>query len=211
MARKTKSKQQQQEEEASTSSSEHEVMVETSDDDDEQVESEGSSEEDEEVAEGESEQSSDHGNEEESSDEEPEPSNINISTDGNESCYFSLPDLVAFNTHQLNPTSIYSASTSTSSWYQSACIESSMQINEDILMNKAIGGTRQLLKELWKLNTERVEGGFVVAKLPGRSKADGYTLPRALVSVLVLFTNTIGNRNIFFLYRLLSFYHTKSI
>jgi hypothetical protein len=100
----------------------------------------------------------------------------------------SLCDLVAFNGHQMNPAALYgvaSNSSSSSSWYgRTSCIESSSSliVNEDVLMNKAIAGTKQLLNELWKLPSEKVSGGFAVAKLPGRSKSDGYVLPRALVS-----------------------------
>jgi hypothetical protein len=103
-----------------------------------------------------------------------------------EQCTFSLCDLLSFNTHQINSTELHSSkkqSAATSAWYRSACISSSLQVNEDILMEKAISGTSQLLREMWKLPSEKVEGGLMVAKLPTRDSGSAkFVLPRALVS-----------------------------
>jgi hypothetical protein len=172
MARKPKA-QEKEEEEASTSSSEHEAM--DHDSDDEELNDDGSEDE------------SDDGSEddEEVDDEEEEQSTeMPAAAAGNtESSNFALADLTSFNTHQINPSQLYSSSsTSSNTHYTSATISTPIAINEDYLLNKAIGGTKQLLKELWKCPADRVDGGFMVAKLPGRSKADGYVLPRMLVS-----------------------------
>jgi hypothetical protein len=166
MARKkTPKPQEEEEEEASTSSSEHEAMDEQVSDDDEEEEEEEESSEEEEAS--------------TSSSEEASPANYNPS---GESCSFALPDLVSFNTHQMNPAKLYNKPSSNSD-YGSCTIASSLVVNEDVLMNKAIGGARQLLTELWKLDSERVEGGFVMARLPSRSGRDCYVFPRMLVSV----------------------------
>ena len=169
MARKkTPKPQEEEEEEASTSSSEHEAMDEQVSDDDDEESSEEEEESEEEDA-------------STSSSEEASPANDNPS---GESCSFALPDLVSFNTHQMNPAQLYNKPSS-SPHYGSCTIASSLVVNEDVLMNKAIGGARQLLTELWKLDSERVEGGFVMARLPSRSGRDGYVLPRMLVSELL--------------------------
>lgn len=100
-----------------------------------------------------------------------------------ESSNFALADLTSFNTHQINPSQLYtSSSTNSNTHYTSVTISTPIIINEDYLLNKAIGGTKQPLKELWKCPADKVDGGFMVAKLPGRSKAHGYVLPRMLVS-----------------------------
>lgn len=178
---------------ASTSSSDHEEVQdgsesESSDNEQQQVNDDDSR--DDESGEDDQEE------EEESSDEEEEetdPTTAADNTPSNESCTFALADLVSFNTHQINPAQLYSvnpSATATSSYYtdNNRCIESSLPINEDVLLNKAIGGTKQLLKELWKCDSERVEGGFVMAKLPTRGKSDGYVLPRSLVSIILFVT-----------------------
>lgn len=171
MARKPKA-QEKEEEEASTSSSEHEAM--DHDSDDEELNDDGSEDESDDRSE----------DDEEVDDEEEEQSTEMPAAAGNtESSNFALADLTSFNTHQINPSQLYSSSsTSSNTHYTSATISTPIAINEDYLLNKAIGGTKQLLKELWKCPADRVDGGFMVAKLPGRSKADGYVLPRMLVS-----------------------------
>lgn len=114
---------------------------------------------------------------EEESDDEPSPSNNDSALV--ESSAFALPDLVSFNTHQINPAELYSATSEN----RGACtIDSSLPINEELLLRKAVTGASQLLTELWRLDSERKDGGLMVARLPSRSKQDGYVLPRMLVS-----------------------------
>jgi hypothetical protein len=166
----------QEEEEASTSSSEHDTMNHDSEEEQDGNSSEENSETEEE--------SDDDGSddEEEESAETPAPT---AAADG-EASTFALADLTSFNTHQINVSQLYSPSTSTdtTSHYNNATISTSIAINESYLLSKAVVGTKQLLKQLWKCPSDKSsDGGFMVAKLPGRSgKVDGYVLPRMLVS-----------------------------
>jgi hypothetical protein len=166
----------QEEEEASTSSSEHDTM-----NHDSEEEQDGNSSEEHSETE---EQSDDDGSDdEEETAETPAPT---ATTDG-EASTFALADLTSFNTHQINASQLYSPSTSTDTvnHYNNATISTSIAINESYLLSKAVVGTKQLLKQLWKCPSDKSsDGGFMVAKLPGRSgKVDGYVLPRMLVSV----------------------------
>ncbi|KAL3775024.1 hypothetical protein HJC23_002691 [Cyclotella cryptica] len=198
-----------QEEEMSTSSSEHEFVRDEnvledheeqgSNDDDSSADGEDSgSDEDEgqfmkdsgESTENASSDDNDESSEEnsESNDEDNEDVAPETADEGlplaKEQCTFSLRDLLSFNTHQINSIELHSSkkpSLATSEWYHSACISGSLHVNEDILMEKAISGTSQILKELWKLPSEKVEGGLMVAKLPsGDSGSVKFVLPRAL-------------------------------
>jgi len=199
MARTRGSKAAAEQDAASTSSSDHEEVMqdggesegESSNDDDGQQQQQQVNDDDDDSQDDESneEEESDGSEEEEEDTEQPAAANTEDDTpsnNNNESCTFALADLVSFNTHQINPAQLYSGvnhSSATTSYYtdnNNCCIESSLPINEDVLLNKAIGGTKQLLKELWKCDSERVEGGFVMAKLPSRGKSDGYVLPRSL-------------------------------
>jgi len=184
---------------ASTSSSDHEEVMqhgsesegESSDDDNDEQQQQVNDDDDDSQGDESNEEEESDGSEEEEEEDTEQPAAANTEDDtpsnnNNESCTFALADLVSFNTHQINPAQLYSGvnhSSATTSYYtdnNNCCIESSLPINEDVLLNKAIGGTKQLLKELWKCDSERVEGGFVMAKLPSRGKSDGYVLPRSL-------------------------------
>ena len=199
MARTRGSKAAAEQDEASTSSSDHEEVMqhgsesegESSNDDDEQQQQVNDDDDDSQDDESNEEEESDGSEEEEEDTEQPAAANTEDDTpsnSNNESCTFALADLVSFNTHQINPAQLYSGinhSSATASYYtdnNNCCIASSLPVNEDVLLNKAIGGTKQLLKELWKCDSERVEGGFVMVKLPSRGKSDVYVLPRSLVS-----------------------------
>jgi hypothetical protein len=52
-------------------------------------------------------------------------------------------------------------------------------VNESLLLAKAAEGTTQLLRELWRLPTEKTDVGML-ARLPTAS--GGTKLPRSLVS-----------------------------
>ena len=170
------------EEESSTSSSEHDATHDGSSDE-ESVEESG----DEHYAsDDEGEQSSVDDEAEENSDDESEQDSKqpdeSAAGPSSESCNFELADLVSFNTHQINAAQLYapSSSASTNDWYSANCCidsPSSLQVDESALLQKAIGGTKQLLQQLWQLESHRTDGGFLLAHLPNRRS---YPLPRSL-------------------------------
>jgi hypothetical protein len=112
---------------------------------------------------------------------------------GGEQCTFDLTNLLAFNTHQINIADLYRVGGAGSNhtklkradWYGSSpTIESSTTagvgvVNESLLLAKAVEGTTQLLRELWRLPTERTDVGML-ARLPTASAVT--KLPRSLVS-----------------------------
>lgn len=108
---------------------------------------------------------------------------VDTSTEG-EQCTFDLSNLSAFNTHQINSAELYNKTTGAAKnneWYGGApTIEASssasIQIpNESVLLSKAAEGTTQLLRELWKLPTEKTDVG-PMARLPSQETK----LPRSL-------------------------------
>jgi len=107
---------------------------------------------------------------------------IDPSSSGGEQCTFDLSNLSAFNTHQINSAELYNpqkGAAKTNEWYDCApTIEASIQIpsaNESLLLSKAAEGTTQLLRELWKLPTEKTDVG-PLARLPSPETK----LPRSL-------------------------------
>lgn len=111
------------------------------------------------------------------------PTNIVPSSGATEQCTFDLGNLLAHNTHQLNPAQVYDRKSNNSkldkTWYSSTTIEGDARqlprVNEDLLLRKAAEGTTQLLRELWKLPIENTDVG-PMAKLPSVETK----LPRAL-------------------------------
>jgi hypothetical protein len=113
---------------------------------------------------------------------------------GGEQCTFDLANLLAFNTHQINAADLYrvgggggnndNAKFHRDDWYgASPTIQSTTAgwaVSESLLLAKAAEGTTQLLRELWRLPTERTDAG-TLARLPTASSA-GTKLPRSLVS-----------------------------
>ena len=114
---------------------------------------------------------------EEESDDDESPENADdANTDSvgqNEQCTFDLGNLLSFNTHQVNAAELYSGKSSLNKeWYDARppTIEATKTtlpnaINESMLLAKAAEGTTQLLRELWKLPTEKTDLGLL-AKLP---------------------------------------------
>jgi regulator of ribosome biosynthesis len=112
---------------------------------------------------------------------------------GGEQCTFDLHNLLAFNTHQINVAELYQPPSSTKieklnnkEWYATPpTIEATAGIlpgviNESLLLAKAAEGTTQLLRELWRLPTEKTDVGSL-ARLPGASSGGEATkLPRSL-------------------------------
>ena len=134
--------------------------------------------------------------EEDESDDESSPDNADddVNTDSvgqNEQCTFDLGNLLSFNTHQVNAAELYRGGMTTTTttknnlnkdWYNAKppTIEATKAtlpnpINESILLSKAAEGTTQLLRELWKLPTEKTDLGLL-AKLPSAETK----LPRML-------------------------------
>jgi len=115
----------------------------------------------------------------------PAMTNTVPSSGATEQCTFDLGNLLAHNTHQLNPAQVYNRKSNNSkldkTWYSSTTIEGDARqlpkVNEDLLLRKAAEGTTQLLRELWKLPSEKTDVG-PMAKLPSEETK----LPRALVS-----------------------------
>jgi regulator of ribosome biosynthesis len=125
---------------------------------------------------------------EESEDDESSPNNaddVNAeSVAQNEQCTFDLGNLLSFNTHQVNAAELYRGGTNNlnKEWYdvKPPTIEATKAtlpnpVNESILLSKAAEGTTQLLRELWKLPTEKTDLGLL-AKLPSAETR----LPRML-------------------------------
>ncbi|KAL7493972.1 hypothetical protein ACHAWT_002772 [Skeletonema menzelii] len=171
------------EEEASTSSAsvaESESGEEDSENDhseEEEAASDVQSEEDEEEEEGSDEDEESSGGDEESESDDESPENAD-SAGQNEQCTFDLGNLLSFNTHQVNAAELYRGSSTNNSsnlnkeWYDTRppTIEATKAtlpnaINESMLLAKAAEGTTQLLRELWKLPTEKTDMGLL-AKLP---------------------------------------------
>eukprot|EP00984_Skeletonema_dohrnii_P017630 scaffold8077_cov98-Skeletonema_dohrnii-CCMP3373.AAC.3 len=184
-ARMSKKKEVEEEEEASTSSasvaeSEEEEESDTNDHSEEEEASDVQSKEeegsDEEVNSSDEESS---GEEESDDDESPENSgDVNTDSVGhNEQCTFDLGNLLSFNTHQVNAAELYRGGSMKNNlnkeWYElrPPTIEASKAtalpnpVNESMLLAKAAEGTTQLLRELWKLPTEKTDLGLL-AKLP---------------------------------------------
>ena len=92
-----------------------------------------------------------------------------------EQCTFDLGNLLAFNTHQINAAELYHGGQKNNlnkEWYDTKppTIEANKAtfpypVNESMLLSKAAEGTTQLLRELWKLPTEKTDLGLL-AKLP---------------------------------------------
>ena len=185
MARKKAAAKMEEEVEDASSSAEESLENSASEDESDQSHDESSSNEDsEEEGDGES---SDGEEQERTGEETPAASTANNppSTSATEQCTFDLGNLLAHNTHQLNPAHVYNRKASNSrldkTWYSSTTIEGDAsqlpRVNEDMLLRKAAEGTTQLLRELWKLPIENTDVG-PMAKLPSVETK----LPRALVS-----------------------------
>jgi len=115
-----------------------------------------------------------------------------ITSDNNEQCTFDLANLLAINTHQVNAAELYGKNAVNSikeihrEWYSmseptisaadnAATSQLLPPVNESLLLAKAAEGTTQLLRELWKLQTEKTDVG-PLAKLPSVETK----LPRSL-------------------------------
>ena len=131
---------------------------------------------------------------EESVAEKADSSSPIINSDNNEQCTFDLANLLAINTHQVNAAELYGKNAVNSikeihrEWYSmseptisasdnAATSQLLPPVNESLLLAKAAEGTTQLLRELWKLQTEKTDVG-PLAKLPSVETK----LPRSLVS-----------------------------
>lgn len=120
-------------------------------------------------------------------------SSIGVGGGEAEQCTFDLHNLLAFNTHQINVAELYQPPSSTQikklndkEWYATLpAIEATVGIlpgvvNESLLLAKAAEGTTQLLRELWRLPTEKTDVGSL-ARLPGASsRGEATKLPRSL-------------------------------
>ena len=182
-----RSKQEEEEEASTSSASVAESGEEESSSENDHSEEEDSaasdvqSVEEEEDSDGEEEESSE-AEEEGSSDDDESPQNADdVNTDNagqNEQCTFDLGNLLSFNTHQVNAAELYrkggtSNSNLNKEWYDARppTIEATTTtglpntVNESMLLAKAAEGTTQLLRELWKLPTEKTDLGLL-AKLP---------------------------------------------
>jgi regulator of ribosome biosynthesis len=147
-----------------------ENIQEDDDDDDEEEESESDYDEDED--------SSDDIQEE---NDNPNSNNNIIQQDqdiimqGDEKCTFDLKNLLAINSHQVDPKKLYSKGKNnnndgeneniTISPSTSAIYSSFQAPNEEFLLEKASEGCTQLLSALWTLNTEKTDAG-PLASLP---------------------------------------------
>jgi regulator of ribosome biosynthesis len=157
-------------EEASDVHSEEEEQ----DDDDDDEEEAGS---DEEMNSSDEEEES-SGEESDGGDDESPDNADDVNTDSvgqNEQCTFDLGNLLSFNTHQVNAAELYRGDGKgnlNKEWYDAKppTIEATKAtlpnpVNESMLLSKAAEGTTQLLRELWKLPTEKTDLGLL-AKLP---------------------------------------------
>ena len=176
---------QEEEEEASTSSAsvaesgEEESSENDHSEEDSAVSDVQSVEEEEEEGSEEEEESSEAEEEDSDDDESPQNAADDVNTDSagqNELCTFDLGNLLSFNTHQVNAAELYRKGTNSNlnkEWYDARppTIEAATttglpnSINESMLLAKAAEGTTQLLRELWKLPTEKTDLGLL-AKLP---------------------------------------------
>jgi regulator of ribosome biosynthesis len=176
----------EEEEEVSTSASDVAEDEEESTDDnnsEEEKEEDASSDVQSEEEDEEEMDNSSASSEDEHSDGDNESDDVNADTlVQSEHCTFDLGNLLAFNTHQVNSAELYNSNKKNNSnnnnnnnlnkeWYdsKSPTIEitnnNALPVNESVLLAKAAEGTTQLLRELWKLPTEKTDLGLL-AKLP---------------------------------------------
>ena len=103
---------------------------------------------------------------------------------GPEHCNFDLRNMTAMNSHQVAASSLYQKSKRNE---ESITIpleagHSSVQMNEQYLLERASSGCTQLIAAIWQLPTETSDAG-PLATLPGY---DEIPLPRAMVCPIIL-------------------------
>jgi len=120
--------------------------------------------------------------EEEDSDEDEEVAEPDLSYSelpaeaGDEACSFDLRNLTAVNPHPLQETALYKKNKNVNENITINTLQSSSQINDDYILEKATEGCTQLIHALWQLPHEKSDAGPQMI-LPSYDKID---IPRAL-------------------------------
>jgi hypothetical protein len=110
---------------------------------------------------------------------------------GVEQCTFDLRNMLAVNSHQIAPGSLYATKKGSKSADDNITIPldkgHGLEVDEEFLLSKASAGCTQLVHALWQLPTERSDAGPLV-HLPSY---DEIKIPRALVSGCVRSSNVL--------------------
>jgi hypothetical protein len=110
---------------------------------------------------------------------------------GAEQCTFDLRNMLAVDSHQIAPSSLYATKKGSKSADENITIPldkgHGLEVDEDFLLSKASAGCTQLVHALWQLPTERSDAGPLV-HLPAY---DEIKIPRALVSACVRSFNVL--------------------
>ena len=146
--------------------------------DDEEESSDEDGEEGGEDEDSDSEEEGDDDDDEDAPDSEPVTIKPLPSATG-EQCTFDLLNLLALNSHQVEIVRLYAQKTKTTEDEKVTIPGEAMpvEINEELLLEKATDGCTQLIHALWQLPTERSDAGPLIV-LPGFSETK---LPRQLV------------------------------